>query len=969
MKTRSEKVTTIKRLISDENLRHVIFNYEDEDDDFLSDEKNCLLYFSNIMTFSMLLVWSTFLDWKRNINDSEIGGNNSFWRIYNILDKICDPTKINGEIVDDFLINLEIDCLLDTDTNKSFVELVGLSQFFKFSSHDNKLAKYIHLVKQRRISSRIPASEFDFDAFCGAIYMFPYLRDAEVVFSDMGTIRKNGWQDLQKISLDCSEIHCETKDKPNKLIDFNQSMCVIPNVGTYYMEDFHVDDARRFDEKDEKNQSITINYVQLGAADQFSVYLTDDPDYSGNYEYIVRNKTVIEEFFLNYDIINTYKSKTDNIFFRDYILLNNRYLKELSYTISDALSVQLKDTIIKRYSPKYKEIFDKMYVVSLYNKEELIGYRWDEIILFLLLEEGVYEFLRSLLQNGADYGLFLKAFRMRFGKDKILAISNEEEIIANPEGRLPPGSSMSSKIDSRTKALVMLAIKTLTQNDWAWEKSFYPTTIDDIIAECDRVYATAQYTEEQKIIYLSNTILRVVRFVNKFYRGLFQYAKKKRQSLLALENSDRDYDDYKQYNKAKETWIENMKRTISGIGNGSSSTASDCYFSANQKETAEKVRNAFERLIEMNNEYSSNCNNQNEILFDVLGRKYLFASEKMNSYGEYIVSVLTSAGNFVSDKLYGIVKQFLLYMKTGLDNTERDTLKKGFIELAIYPIVGQYCSGVTSFDGYRYSLFRTLSSDKSDGNRVITIKMIIDDEFDFGYSYYCVPNINRIANVRQERSYDKIWISPIIIPCSVYLPQSFSKLERLSDARDYESAIELIYESDVFVGEKLFGTLENAKKILPLLFNEPQSKFYKDYYRIMRNKDEIIAIASIYDYSNSFQDYDIIRKSFDDLNIIPPPTFEIAMKDLRETFNEYLGKNYYHVDNICVKEEYRQQGLGRSLMMYILKEAEEAKRSVRLFVYSENNVAYSLYSSLGFVPIAKQFNVDRSKDYYQMVKI
>ena len=122
MSTRNEKIATINRLIPDENLRHVIFNFEDEDDIFLSDDKGCLTYFSNIMTFSMLLVWNAFLAWKKGINDKEIDGNNSFWRIYNMLDKACDPTKISGEFVDDLLINLEIDCLLDTETSQSFVE-------------------------------------------------------------------------------------------------------------------------------------------------------------------------------------------------------------------------------------------------------------------------------------------------------------------------------------------------------------------------------------------------------------------------------------------------------------------------------------------------------------------------------------------------------------------------------------------------------------------------------------------------------------------------------------------------------------------------------------------------------------------------------------------------------------------------------------------------------------------------------
>lgn len=57
--------------------------------------------------------------------------------------------------------------------------------------------------------------------------------------------------------------------------------------------------------------------------------------------------------------------------------------------------------------------------------------------------------------------------------------------------------------------------------------------------------------------------------------------------------------------------------------------------------------------------------------------------------------------------------------------------------------------------------------------------------------------------------------------------------------------------------------------------------------------------------------------------------------------------------------------------MGLLRAAEKSNMSVRLSVYSENQVAYNLYSSLGFVPITSQKTVgtDIYKGYVQMVKI
>lgn len=130
MQTLESRQAEIKRMIPDENTRHIIFCYDDKDDNlFLSDEKTYINYFSNMMVFSALTVWNIFLAWKKNIKQREINGNNSFWRIYNMLDKTCDPTKNNGEFIDDLLLNLEIDSLMGRgDEKESFTTIIGISK-------------------------------------------------------------------------------------------------------------------------------------------------------------------------------------------------------------------------------------------------------------------------------------------------------------------------------------------------------------------------------------------------------------------------------------------------------------------------------------------------------------------------------------------------------------------------------------------------------------------------------------------------------------------------------------------------------------------------------------------------------------------------------------------------------------------------------------------------------------------------
>lgn len=962
MKTKNEKISIIKKLIPDENLRHIIFNYEDDDFSFLSDDKNCLLYFSNIMTFSVVMIWNVFLHWKKENNNSEkIDGSNSFWRIYNMLDKTCDPTKINGEFVDDLLANLEIDCLLDINDSSSFVETLGINGFFNFKQRNSKLSKYIYMVKQRRLTSRYLKNVFDFDSLCECINIFSYLRDVKIHLNQMDILYNDEkMTNMHGITLDFSDIYgCAIK-----IVDCHQSFIVINNMATYYMEEFIVDDARRFDENGLKYQTIKINYAQLGDTDQFSVLLLDNNSIDNRDKYLIVKPSIIENFFLNYDIINIYSNKKDGKFFRDYILLNNKYLKEFSYIISDTLSVNLKNHIIDYFSPKYKEIFDRMYVTSLYNDKDIVGYRWDEIILFLLLEEGVYEFLRFIL-NYQNYDDFKESFKRRYGKNSIDLICQSDDFILNPGAILPYGSSQSAKNDCYARALITLATKLFTQNNWLLEKSIYPTTIDDIIVEFDRVYGLSKYTEKDKLVYFSNTLLHVIRFITKFYNGVFQYARSKKQSILDLEMNDEYYLGYKKYNEAKEEWINEMRKVISTRKNKNNKNQFFVYASMSKDEIAKNIEKNFNYLISFNDECSTYHDEQNEILFDVLGRRSLFDSNKMKDYKNEIVNLISN--NCSLDRLYFYIKNYLLYLKTGLDEKERNEASKNLIEYAIYPIVGKYYNGVTSVDGYRYSLFKVNSKDEELSH--INIKMITEDEFDFGLSYYCIPNINRIANVKHERQYSKIWVSPIIIPCSVYLPQSFSKLEQLDDENDFEQAIELIYNSDPTVYGFLFGNIENARRIFPYLLNDATSKFYKNHYRILRKDNEIVAIASLYNYSNISWGTDGLLKAFGEERIEIPETFECGLKILKSQFNDYFGKMYYQIDDVCVKEKYRNQGIAQAMLMYLIKITENMNMSVRLSVYSDNKVAYNLYSSLGFVPIDVQQLNDNDIKYIQMVKI
>lgn len=963
--TLKEMREEVERLIPDDNLRHVLFNYDDQyDRSFLGDQSKYLKYFSNIMTFSALMIWNAFLMWKKSDSEQNAKPNNSFWRIYNMMDKACDPTKFKGDFVDDLMINLDIDKKSDPGVEvTSFLEALQLEKAFDFNNENfnsDRLSKTIFWVKQSRLSSRFSANEFDFDAFCDGMEMFQYLQNAKLTFLPMG-IADNGAEQGNYMKV---VLHVRKNRRDWRQIDFNHSVCVVQDWATYYMEDFVAHDPRRFTVSKNKKQSVELNYVQLGGVDSFKVILknTHDDDDSG--KLVIVSDAEVENFFLNCDIINSRANDHDGSFFRNYVLLNERYLKSLSCTVSDAISADTKRLVLNKYGKKYENVLKRMNVISLYKyKRDVSKYKWDEVILFLLLEEGVFEFLRFLLLKGkAEYEKFIRAFKIRCGDKNVDDILKKESFIANPLERVQPGASEDAKADSYARALIMLATKLFGRKEPTVEKSMYPLTIDNIIAECKKVFESRTCKSAEKKSYYVNTVSNTVRFVRSFYQAVFDYAPKMNEARWTLEADDNGYDNYIEAKKA--AMSQTKWRELSN--------------SPNNADAGNRLKAEFEKLITLNNKYSKH-GPSNEILFDVLGRKCIFDSERMKEYGNELSNAFSSVHESSVRELYESVDSFLNYLKHGWDDNDVGDHSENFIEMAIYPIVGQYCSGVTSRDGYRYSYFKLLTCDKNeqdDDRQRLEIKIITDDEFNFGHSYYCVPNINRVADITRNadsnhygNGYNKIWVSPIVIPCSRFWPQVISHFETLDKFEDFDATIELIYESDEYLYQMLFGSVETAKRVMPELLENASSKFYKGNYRIIRQEGVIVAAASLCgeDDIRSLNENDI-RRAFENANEQIPPSFRDAISILRDTFDIYPGQ-YRVIDDICVHEEYRRRGIGRSLVTRLINEASREDRSVRLSVYKDNKIAYDLYWSLGFVPLSGGSTSGGEKPYVQMVKI
>ncbi len=975
IKDTSVRIEKIEKLIPDRNTRNLIFNFDDEYDGFMEDDDLFLYYFSNILILSSNIALHAFLNWKNNAKQNlstvqDMNYSNSLYRIYNLLDRVYDPLKFNIDFISDFIVDLNIDYLLGTEAAVSFVEATGLTAFFNFNKTNNRLSKYIYFLQKKKFSDRYRCREFGFEQLCECLSMFSFLRDCKVKFKE----RTIDEMPMKTVVMDVSDIGGCPFDE----LDFKYSVCVFNNREAYYIEDYELFDPRKLSQSKTKIQILTLNYISFNGMENIKLHLSDFEIKSiiGIKEdaYCLAGETLVEDFILDYDIVNMSSRMLDPVFFRDYILLNNKYIKEVALTITDSLSIKTKQLIKKTYEAKYKGIFEAMYVTSLYNKRDIISYRWDEIILFLLLEEGIHDFIRFLLQYETFESL-LTAFYRRYGRETIDSICQSEPFILNHSEKIQyVTAAVNGLRDCQAKAIVLLASKLLTVNEWNLEKSYYPTTIDDIINEVDRIYFDVRYSDNEKILCFTNIVLKTVFFINDFYCGIFKYSRCKKNSILQLESNGLSYASYKVYNKEKEGWINQISDEIRSSkhekANEVSVSSKNSYTKDTNYDVIQKIEKAFSRLIISNKEFSNRRKSDNEILFETLGKRSIFDEANMESFKSEIIAAFKNTENNISQNLYRSVKSFLYYLKTGIVNDNKCVVDETYsLENAIYPIVGQYYSGVTSRDGYRYSFFRidSLSTDKV--THSLNIKVISDDEYDFGYSYYCVPNINRIASFGGNDVADRIWVSPIIVPCSIFSTPLATHIEPLEKDEDFDSVVELIYESDKNTYEKLFGSLDNARVVMPILFNNDNSKFSKDHYYIIKKDEQVVAVAALYKSSDFSWDTDNIRIAFNDVGVAFPQSFEMAINYLKDIFDDCIGNSFCLIDDLCVKKEFRNRGIGKSLVMYLSKKAEAENLSVILSVYNENNIAFDLYSSIGFIPYADYSDEkDCYRNYIKMIK-
>lgn len=159
---------------------------------------------------------------------------------------------------------------------------------------------------------------------------------------------------------------------------------------------------------------------------------------------------------------------------------------------------------------------------------------------------------------------------------------------------------------------------------------------------------------------------------------------------------------------------------------------------------------------------------------------------------------------------------------------------------------------------------------------------------------------------------------------------------------DIRQVAGLIMATDPYLYSDLFGSYENAVRVLPYLFKRDKGMFRRSAYYLAVSDDKIVGIAALFKAGNEWNTADV-RAAFFEAGVALPESFE-------EVCRYFVRVHNYNDDtkacNICVREDMRGKGIGGKLVDFMIKAAGNS--DIRLGVLVSNTAAVRLYRSRGF---------------------
>lgn len=317
-----------------------------------------------------------------------------------------------------------------------------------------------------------------------------------------------------------------------------------------------------------------------------------------------------------------------------------------------------------------------------------------------------------------------------------------------------------------------------------------------------------------------------------------------------------------------------------------------------------------------------------------LGRNQLLDFNELEGLYDCFDQVIETERDFLELADYVIEK--LEYLRTGESRYSTTSLGP------IFPYVAVHEYYYKTRDGYDVDVFTLIGSNTNPGN----IKILSEFSYKLNEKYLVLPNLARSSNSQG------IWIEPTVINYHRFI-KYFETLpdlkdqdyifEQLNNPQDYYDAARLIYQTDPYIYHDLFGSLENAIKLLPILFEDSKSVFYKNNYFIVKKDDKVVGVGGYFSKAIRWDRDHFYRVCLE--NQIPiPESFGAVNEYLNKTFNLYEDSR--NLCNISVDQNFHRKGVASFMLKKFIEMS--GQEDIHLTVLADNIPAIRLYEKHGF---------------------
>ncbi len=703
------------------NLKEMLFGMSDLE----ADDIKGIGTINRLLTFGFAFA---FIKWK---NDSTknfaFSHTSNSKRVFDAFTCIYNGENVGLDLIIYVLTEMQMDVITYGDRSYFYGIIASSSETLQIPSLRNLIKTWFQSAKHAEKNQDVLLSKL-----IGLCNTLPFIFDTSVSYKTEEGLSFSGIEFLFKKSSE----------------PLNSCLILIKNdYGIYYLSSY---------------ENIHENNAKL-------VYYSLDGVQSCNEILPIR-------LFLRLAMIRNHNSRPTSIFAKSLFSMSFKYIKNLSLSLSDTITMATKQKLYEHFSLKYSDVFE----LGFKKSNELL---WDNIITILMIEEGPTELLEFILDSdGFYFEKILENLEMRYNaggfahqikSEYDAAQSKELSILKN---YIDDNSSIIKNISAINKTLMAKGIidgLASLENNKKKSGALFVESLPVRMKNIDKIISSGD-SNRSKVLKINKSLEKTFRYLIPFYNGVIAYQQEKEEQLTEIESKDKDLDFIHKeavFIKCESKFFDAVEKSIADIHRKSLGQ-----LVADFRALCKSVAAVKGRKIELLP--------KGRLLKSAIGREYICSldtfenllsiklDDSMELDSASVPSdIISYINNEKHDKTNNAVyanvvlyNKFLLKVKQLFyfliynEDFEREMILGQQISFdPIYPYVVRYSTKSENRDGYNISSFSVFVSDDDTSSEV---KILSERDYDINEKYYCIPN--------ESTSNSRWWIEPFLISCRKY---------------------------------------------------------------------------------------------------------------------------------------------------------------------------------------------------------